>query len=82
MLEQGVAWLTNYQIHQVQLLESSLSQSKPNKTSADDLDALAFMVLADAGVKNDRVVGFLDRDRTHLSVYGKALFGLGLERAR
>src|SRR5262249_37836741 len=28
----------------------------------------------------DRMLGFLDRDRTHLSVYAKAMFGLGLER--
>ena len=30
--------------------------------------------------RNDRMLGFLDRDRTHLSVYAKAMFGLGLER--
>ena len=26
------------------------------------------------------MLGFLDRDRTHLSVYAKALFGLALEK--
>ncbi len=26
------------------------------------------------------MLGFLDRDRTHLSVYGKAMFGLALEK--
>ena len=26
------------------------------------------------------MIGFLDRDRTHLSVYAKAMLGLGLER--
>ena len=41
---------------------------------------MVFMVLTDAGVRNDRMLGFLDRDRTHLSVYAKAMFGLGLER--
>ncbi len=50
MLERGVAWLTDYQAKQVQLLENGVSQVKPFKTSADDLDALVFMVLADAGV--------------------------------
>jgi alpha-2-macroglobulin len=80
MLERGVAWLMHYQTEQVQLLENGVSQVKPFKTSADDLDALGFMVLADAGVKNDRMAGFLDRDRTHLSVYAQAMFGLGLER--
>jgi alpha-2-macroglobulin len=80
MLDRGVEWLSHHQSGQVRLLDNSLSQVKPNKPSADDLDALTLMVLADAGVKNDRMVGFLDRDRANLSVYGKALFGLGLER--
>ena len=38
------------------------------------------MVLTDAGVRHDKMLGFLDRDRTNLSVYAKALFGLALER--
>jgi alpha-2-macroglobulin len=80
MLERGVAWLTDYQARQAALLENGISRVKPFKTAADDLDALVFMVQADAGVRNDRMVGFLDRDRTHLSVYAKAMFGLGLER--
>src|SRR6516165_3700661 len=44
MLERGVAWLTNYQARQVRLLENGVSQVKPFKTFADDLDALVFMV--------------------------------------
>jgi len=80
MLERGIAWLTSYQTKQAQLLENGISQAKPYKTSADNLDALVFMVLADADVRNDRMLGFLDRDRTHLSVYAKAMYGLGLER--
>jgi uncharacterized protein YfaS (alpha-2-macroglobulin family) len=80
MLERGLAWLTNYQVKQIQLLENGVSQVKPNKRSADDLDAMVFMVLTDAGARDDRMLGFLDRDRTHLSVYAKAMFGLALER--
>ncbi len=80
MLERGVAWLAADQARQVQLLENAESGIKPSKPSADDADALVFMVLADAGSRNDRMLGYLDRDRTKLSVYGKALFGLGLER--
>jgi alpha-2-macroglobulin len=80
MLERGVAWLTTYQAKQVGLLENAVSQVKPAKASADDIDALIFMILADADVRNDRMLGFLDRDRTRLSVYAKAMFGLGLER--
>ena len=52
----------------------------PRKPHADDQDAMTFMVLADAGSRNDRMLAYLDRDRTKLSVYGKAMFGLGLER--
>ncbi|MFI5455840.1 MAG: alpha-2-macroglobulin [Isosphaerales bacterium] len=80
MLERGVAWLTDDQAKQVRLLENGVSQVKPYKTSADDQDALVFMVLTDAGARSDRMLGFLDRDRTHLSVYAKAMFGLALER--
>jgi len=80
MLERGVAWLTDYQAKQVRLLENAVSLVKPYKTSADDQDAFVFMVLTDAGARNDRMLGFLERDRTHLSVYAKAMFGLALER--
>ena len=80
MLERGIAWLRNDQARQLQLLENGVKQIKPFKTSADDRDALVFMVLTDADVRNDRMLGFLGRDRTHLSVYAKAVFGLALER--
>ena len=40
---------------------------KPYKEHADDLDALVYMVLADGEVRNDDMLGFLDRDRTHLA---------------
>ncbi len=80
MLERGVAWLASEQARQVQLLENGVSQVKPFKNSASDVDAMVFMVLADAGIQSDKMVGFLDRDRIHLSVYAKAMFGLGLER--
>ena len=80
MLEKGVAWLTAYQDKQAQLLDNKASELKPYKDSADDVDAMVFMVLCDAGVRNDRMLGFLDRDRTHLSVYAKAMLGLALER--
>jgi uncharacterized protein YfaS (alpha-2-macroglobulin family) len=80
LLERGVAWLADHQSKQLRLLENGVSKIEPSKAAADDLDALVFMVLADALVRNDRMLGFLDRDRAGLSVYGKALFGLGLER--
>ncbi len=80
MLERGVAWLTSYQDKQARLLENKASEIKPNKPFADDLDAMVFMVLTDSGVRNDHMIGFLDRDRTRLSVYAKTMLGLGLER--
>ena len=52
--------------------------SRRNRTrrEADNLDALVYMVLVDAGVKNDDMREFLYRDRTQLAVYSKAMFGL------
>ena len=38
------------------------------------------MVLVDAGVANDDMRDFLYRDRTHLAVYAKAMFGLALHK--
>ena len=76
MLERGIGWLTSYQARQARLIANGVREIKPFKTSAGDTDALVFMVLTDAGVRHDAMLGFLDRDRTHLSVYGKALFGL------
>ena len=50
------------------------------RSTADNLDAFVYMVLVDAGVKNDDMREFLYRDRTKLAVYGKAMFGLALEK--
>ena len=49
------------------LLENGVSQVKPYKTSADDLDALVFMVLADAGVAQ-RPDARLPGSRSHASL--------------
>ena len=54
--------------------------SLPYKLYADNLDAFVYMVLADAGVKNAEMLDFLYRDRTHLAVYGMAMYGLALEK--
>src|ERR1700676_365716 len=53
---------------------------QPYKTTADNLDAFVYMVLVDAGVKNQKMQDFLYRDRVQLAVYAKALFGLALEK--
>ena len=80
MIERGLAWLSEYQARQVQLLANAVSEQKPLKPAADDIDALVMMVLADADVRNDRMLEFLDRDRLSLSVYARALLGLAYHR--
>lgn len=80
VLERGVAWLARYQDEQVRRLKNFQTSKQPYKQFADNLDALVFMVLVDAGQTNDAMLAFLDRDRVHLAVYAKALFGLALEK--
>ena len=84
MLDRGVAWLQNYQAEQVQYLKNALIEdaeqrrNKRTKSHTDNLDAFVFMVLNDAGQINQEMREFLYRDRTYLSVYGKAIYGLAL----
>jgi uncharacterized protein YfaS (alpha-2-macroglobulin family) len=82
MLERGVEWLKRYQESQVRELKNALKDPKkdPWKESADNLDALVYMVLVDAGVDNAEMREFLYRDRTKLAVYGMAMFGVALEK--
>ena len=81
MLERGVDWLKNYQAEQVAAAqERRRAKTKPCKEHADNLDALVYMVLVDAGVDNDEMRDFLYRDRTQLAVYAKAMFGLALHK--
>ncbi len=80
MLDRGIAWLKTYQDEQVKLLQNAKSETQPYKTQVDEVDVLVFGVLTDAGVKNEAMLGFLDRDRVKLSVYAKALYGLALDK--
>jgi uncharacterized protein YfaS (alpha-2-macroglobulin family) len=82
MLDRGVQWLKRYQDEQVQLLKNAAKDPKPQrwKAYADNLDAFVAMVLADAGAPGREMLAFLDRDRTHLSVYSLAMYGLALEK--
>jgi uncharacterized protein YfaS (alpha-2-macroglobulin family) len=79
-LDRGVAWLQAYQDEQVRLLKNGETETKPYKKQADNLDAFVYMVLVDGGVTNDAMRDFLYRDRTHLAVYSKAMFGLALHQ--
>ena len=50
----------------------------PYKEPPDTLDAMVYMVLADAGSENADMREFLYRDRTNLAVYCKAMYGLAM----
>lgn len=78
MLERGITWLKNYQNKQVELIKRAPAKTQPYKNHADDLDALVYMVLLDADVANPEMNEFLYRDRTHVSAYAKAVFGIAL----
>ena len=82
VLERGIEWLTRYQKEQVEKLQNALKdpKKKPWKDHADNLDALVYMVLVDAGVENRQMVDFLYRDRSSLAVYSLATFGLALHK--
>ncbi len=80
VLERAVDWLKDYQKEQVTRLVNHESKAWPYKTHADNVDALVYMVLADAGADVADMRAFLYRDRNGLSLYGKALFGLGVQR--
>ncbi len=82
LLPSGVSWLSNYQAQQIQLLNNAATKAIPYKEHADNTDALVNMVLVDAGVNSNEMRDFLYRDRTHLSVYAKALFGLALHKQK
>ena len=82
MLERGVEWLKNYQAEQMQLIKNAPAKTNPYKEHADDLDALVYMVLVDAGAANDEMRDFLYRDRNELAVYAKAMFGLALHKQK
>lgn len=82
MLERGVEWLNNYQAREVQRLKNAADKEKNKdwKDHADNLDAFVYMVLVDADVANNDMLEFLYRDRTHLAIYSKAMFGLALHK--
>jgi hypothetical protein len=81
VLDRGLEWLKRYQALQVQLIKNAPTKTIPWKEHADDLDALVFMVLTDAKAQSGDMKdmdGFLYRDRTLISVYANAMYGLSL----
>lgn len=84
VLERGIAWLKAYDERQVELLKNAADKkaNKEWKESADNLDAFIFMVLVDADVAQNDMLEFLYRDRTKLSAYAKAMYGLALDKLK
>ena len=78
VLEKGVDWLKRYQLEQVQWIKNWGKPNLPQKQFADALDALVYMILVDADSANAEMNEFLYRDRVHLPVYAKAVYGLAL----
>jgi uncharacterized protein YfaS (alpha-2-macroglobulin family) len=79
MLQRGIAWLRNYQDEQIQQIRNHPDRINPYKTSANNVDALVYMILTEEKLENEEMRGYLYRDRNNLSVYAKALFGIGLQ---
>ncbi|QDU90092.1 MG2 domain protein [Pirellulimonas nuda] len=85
VVNRGVEWLGRHQKEQLAALANvddkgrPKDKDKPYKLYADNADALVQLVLAQAGKPSDAMRTRLDRDRTKLSPYGVALFGLSLQ---
>ncbi len=81
MLDRGVRWLEEYQGEELKKLRNAEKRKEPWKGAADNLDALVYMVLTEAGRESLAMREFLFRDRTGLSVYALAMFGIALSVA-
>jgi uncharacterized protein YfaS (alpha-2-macroglobulin family) len=80
MLERGIAWLEGWQEAEVARLRNARLRIGDWKERADELDALGFAVLADAGKEQAAMREYLVRDRAQLAPAGIAQLGLGLQR--
>jgi len=80
VIDRGLAWLERYQQREVRKLKNAPKKKRPWKEHAGNMDAFVFMVLVDAGVEHKDMLEFLYRDRNHLSVYAKAMYGLALHK--
>lgn len=82
VIERGVEWIKRYQAEQLQWLKNFENKTPkvPQKQYADALDAFCHMILADAGADNVEMRDRIYRDRIQIPVYGKAMFGLALEK--
>ncbi len=81
-LDRGIEWLKTYAAAQAALLKNAEAKKDGSrwKVHADNLDALVYWTLVEAGGDRDDLRGYLYRDRLQLSLYGQGLLGLGLEK--
>ncbi len=82
VLERGIEWLKKYQAEQIRRLKNWPKETDPRKRFASNSDAFVYMVLVDADVADQDMLEFLYRDRTHLAVYAKAMFGMALHKQK
>jgi uncharacterized protein YfaS (alpha-2-macroglobulin family) len=80
MLERGLSWLEGWQEGEVAKLRNARFKIGDWKERADELDALAFATLADAGREQGALLEYLLRDRAKLAPAGLAHLGLGLQK--
>ncbi len=75
VLNRGIQWLENWQQKEFDWI-----MAKRKERTCSDIHAFVYMVLVDAGHDHKKFRELLFEDRTHLSVYCKAMFGLALEK--
>ena len=80
VIDRGVKWLQRYQEREVRKLKNTPKKIRPWKSYASNMDAFVFMVLVDAGIEHKDMLEFLYRDRTRISVYAKAMYGIALHK--
>ncbi|TWT29351.1 MG2 domain protein [Posidoniimonas corsicana] len=86
VLDRGRQWLENHQqgelakLNNVDADGNVRDDSKPHKRRADNLDALVYLTLVEAGESSPPMRDFLYRDRTGLAPYSLATFGLALHK--
>ena len=89
MINSGLKWLKSYQKKQIIKLNNYEANKDNSKQFADNIDAFVFMVIFDLEQEfkiksltsdSTTMLNYLYRDRNHLSVYAKAMFGLSLHK--
>ena len=82
VIKRGIEWLKRYQADQLQRLINWEQKKDTNhkKQFADNLDAMVYMVLVDEKVDNAEMRKRIYRDRNHISVYAKAMFGIACHK--